>query len=104
MAALTPKIIRIVRTHLDLTQAQVARRSGVSTSLISAIERREKRLMPEVEQRIGDALAVSDDIVHEILLLHHRVTAANDGNDVHGTGDSEVDSTLLMKEEVKHHD
>ncbi|MTV50054.1 helix-turn-helix domain-containing protein [Heliobacillus mobilis] len=72
---LTPESIRIVRTHLGITQGQLARRSGISTSLVSSIEREEKRLLPEVEQRIRKALAISDDTVDEILKLHRKVIA-----------------------------
>ncbi|MBM7867323.1 helix-turn-helix domain-containing protein [Heliobacterium gestii] len=67
MATLTPESIRIIRTHLGLTQGQLARRSGISTALVSSIEREEKRLLSEVEQRIRSALAINDDTVEEIL-------------------------------------
>ncbi|MBC9786555.1 helix-turn-helix transcriptional regulator [Heliobacterium chlorum] len=73
MVALTPESIRIIRNHLGLTQGQLARRSGISTSLVSSIEREEKRLLPEVEQHIRTALAISEDTIREILVLHSKI-------------------------------
>jgi len=58
---LTPENLRICRTGLDITQGELARRLGVSSSFLSAIERNERRLTKAFEMKLLDALQTTED-------------------------------------------
>lgn len=49
---LTPESMQKIRTNLGITQGDLARQVGVSTSFLSAIERNERRLTPKLEFEI----------------------------------------------------
>ncbi|MEK4085108.1 helix-turn-helix domain-containing protein [Psychrobacillus sp. FSL K6-1415] len=49
---LTPESLQKIRTNLGITQGELARQVGVSSSFLSAIERNERRLTPRLEFEI----------------------------------------------------
>jgi transcriptional regulator with XRE-family HTH domain len=49
--------LRQLRRLLDVTQADVARRAGISPSMLGAVERRERKPSEAVAQRVRRALS-----------------------------------------------
>lgn len=74
---LTPEIIRICRVNLGWSQSQLARKSGVSSPMIGAIEREDRVLSPSVERGIRSALPLSDDEISELVEVSRKVATKN---------------------------
>ena len=77
---LTPEVIRVCRVNLGMSQGQLARRSDVSAALIGAIERGDRKLLPEVERRIRAAIPLTDDEIEELVEVNRKVTKKAAGN------------------------
>jgi transcriptional regulator with XRE-family HTH domain len=60
------KDVRLVRTLMGLQQHELAKRVGVSASLISAIELGKRRLTNELGKRILNTLNLSDEDIYSI--------------------------------------
>lgn len=70
---LTPETIRICRSNLGITQGTLAKRIGISGSLLGAIEREERILLPAVERRIREAFRITDNDITEFLAAHDKL-------------------------------
>jgi len=53
---MTAKVIRIVRAVQDVSQRELAQRTGISQAYLSQIERGHRRASPELLQRLLQAL------------------------------------------------
>lgn len=52
---MTPEDIREYRNKLSLTQGQLSRRIGITSAMLGAIERKERRLTKPVEAKLREA-------------------------------------------------
>lgn len=59
----TPNRIRALRLALGITQVDLARRVGVSASLLSRAERGEIRPWPRLRRASAEALGVSEAVL-----------------------------------------
>lgn len=57
---MTPKLLRVVRAIMNLTQAELAEKIGCTGQLIALIERRERRLTERMANRIMMALDLDE--------------------------------------------
>lgn len=65
--------LRIVRTWYGMSQRKLAERAGVSHSLISYIEKGERSLTYDIEEKIWRALNMDSIAVTSILELHRDI-------------------------------
>ncbi|SKA88716.1 helix-turn-helix transcriptional regulator [Sporosarcina newyorkensis] len=70
---LTPEIIRICRTNLNMTQGHLARKVGISGALLGAIERDERHLTSSIAERVRAAFPVDDDAIAKIVEAYARL-------------------------------
>lgn len=70
---LTPEVIRICRTNLNMTQGALARKAGISGALLGSIERDERFLTQSVTKSIREALPVSDEAIAKIVDAHDKL-------------------------------
>lgn len=66
-------IIRVLRTWKGFSQRELARRTGVSYSLISYIEKGARNLTPEVESRVRRVLDLDNETIHLVLQFHNEM-------------------------------
>ena len=70
---LTPERLRECRSEFGITQGDLARIVGVSSSFLSAIERDERHLTPSLESRILAAFQARGAEMREFLASYDRV-------------------------------
>ena len=75
---LTPEKLQYIRTGLGITQGELARKVGVSSSFLSAIERDERRLTSALESKILFAFENTSNELREFIESYERL---------HGKGD-----------------
>lgn len=75
---LTPEILQEFRTNLGLTQGDLARRVGVSSSFLSSIERHERRLTPALESKILTAFQTSAEGLREFIEAFEKLNGKGD--------------------------
>jgi len=66
-------IVRLVRTALKMTVEQLAEQARISTSLLSAIERGERKLTPTVESRLRLAIQLNDEELKQLAEIQRRI-------------------------------
>lgn len=77
---MTPDIIRVCRSSLGITQGELAREVGVSSSFLSAIERYERVLTPTLERSILTALGLRHDDATEFSEAFEKLSKRIGGN------------------------
>lgn len=70
---LTPEELRVCRSSLGITQGDLARRAGISSSFLSAIERDERRMTSSLESRILAAFKVGEEDIREFVKAHEKL-------------------------------
>jgi len=71
--SLDGQTLRIIRTWHGMSQRKLAERVGVSHGLISYIEKGERSLTPDVEEKICRALNLDSIAVAGVLELHRDI-------------------------------
>lgn len=69
----TATTVKVVRVFLDINQSELAKRMGVSTSLVSAIENRSKRITPNFIKRFKRAVGIMDSVLMDIVCLQSKL-------------------------------
>ncbi|MGQ7776850.1 helix-turn-helix transcriptional regulator [Bacillus sp. WC2507] len=69
----TATTVKVVRAFLDINQSELAERMGVSTSLVSAIENRGKRITPNFIKRFKRAVGIMDSVLMDIVCLQSKL-------------------------------
>lgn len=64
---LTPRLLILARTALSMTQADVAKASGVSCNYIGMIEREERPISDAMQWKLRQALPLDDDAMLALL-------------------------------------
>lgn len=63
----------VVRAYLCLSQGELAKRMGVSVSLVSSVERGAKRITPEFAKRFKRAAEITDAFLIDIQYLQSKL-------------------------------
>lgn len=71
---LNGEVIRIVRVNLGINQRKLALKAGVSNALIGHIERGERVLTEDVEQRIRNAMSLDNEGIRTIVEANRTIT------------------------------
>ncbi|MFK4308467.1 putative transcriptional regulator [Bacillus sp. RC242] len=69
----TATTVKIVRAFLDINQSELAKRMGVSASLVSAIEKRSKRITSNFIKRFKRAVGINDSVLMDIVCLQSKL-------------------------------
>lgn len=75
---LTPESLRICRTGLNITQGELARRLGVSSSFLSAIERNERRLTVAFQAKLFAALQTTENDIKAFIDAYEKLNGKGD--------------------------
>lgn len=59
----TATTVKVVRTFLNINQSELAKRMNISTSLVSAIENRSKRITPNFIKRFKRVVCIMDSVL-----------------------------------------
>ncbi len=70
----TATTVKVVRAFLDINQAELAKRMNISTSLVSAIENRSKRVAPNFIKQFKRAIGITDAALMDITYLQKKLT------------------------------
>ncbi|WP_194841661.1 helix-turn-helix transcriptional regulator [Sporosarcina obsidiansis] len=70
---LTPETLRQYRTRLGITQGDLARKVGVSSSFLSAVERDERHLTHSLEGRLLATFSESIQELTDFIEVHERL-------------------------------
>jgi transcriptional regulator with XRE-family HTH domain len=62
----TATTIRVVRAYMDITQGELAKRMGVSVSLVSAVEKGTNRISRDFIKRFKGAVGIRDSVLMDI--------------------------------------
>lgn len=74
---LTPEVIRICRVNLGLSQGQLARKASISCTLLGAIEREDRALLPHVAEKVREAIPLTDEQISDIVTANRRINCAS---------------------------
>ncbi|EOO05704.1 hypothetical protein IAW_05013 [Bacillus cereus str. Schrouff] len=69
----TATTAKVVRVFLDSTQEKLAKRMNVSTSLISAIEKGNKRITPDFAKHFKRSVGITNTIRTKIAYLQSKL-------------------------------
>lgn len=70
--------IKECRDRLNITQGELARRTGISTSMMGAIERNERRLTKSMKQRIEQVFNEQVKEVSEFIEAYEKLNRVNE--------------------------
>jgi transcriptional regulator with XRE-family HTH domain len=70
---ITAKSLQFVRLSVGFDQSALAKASGLSQGMVSAIERGERSLNSEVELKLRRAIGLSDEMIGKIIDLHWEI-------------------------------
>jgi len=65
--------IKFVRHILGMEQTELAKTSGISKSMVAAIENGSRSLMQETERKIRKGYGISDELLQRILALYRDI-------------------------------
>ncbi|MFC9419343.1 XRE family transcriptional regulator [Bacillus mobilis] len=64
--------VKVVRAFLDINQSELAKRMNISTSLVSVIEKRSKRITHNFIKRFKRAVGIGDTISIDIAYIQSK--------------------------------
>ncbi|CRK80393.1 helix-turn-helix transcriptional regulator [Neobacillus massiliamazoniensis] len=70
----TAVTIKVVKAFLDLTQGELAKRMGVSVSLVSAVEQGTKPITADFAKKFKRAVGITDTILSDIQYLQTKLS------------------------------
>ncbi|PED09002.1 helix-turn-helix domain-containing protein [Bacillus pseudomycoides] len=69
----TATTVKVVRAFLEINQSELADRMSVSTSLVSAIENRSKRITSNFIRKFKRAVGITDSVLMDIVCLQSKL-------------------------------